>query len=371
MQKYLNQLHKVITEGHMHEDRTGVGRQSVFGLTERYDLTKGFPAVTTRALPLSSIIAELLWMISGSVNNNVLLDKDCKFWDRWALSEADVDAFVEENLVNDGVHTEEEVEQARGNLKQLTGSLGPIYGAMWRNAPQPVNVPYWPKIAFADIPWDKRVTLEKLFNEAVQKKLEEDPSADISAYDLEDFCCVNYRRTVDQLNELVLGLRDRPYSSRHVVTAWVPSEVSLETLSPGENVILMRGALAPCHVMFQCFVSPPKEEGGKPRLSLMMTQRSADMAIGVPSNIVQYSLLLSMLAHVTGMEAYEFIHSIGDAHLYADQIELAKTQLERAPNILPALWLNPAVTSLFDFTVDDIKFAGYEAQEAIKYPLAK
>ena len=264
MKAYQDVLKRIMTEGHEHEDRTGVGRRSIFGTIDRYSLADGtIPLVTTRKIFTRGLIEELLWFISGSFKASELEAKNVNIWKPWTVTEQAIEIFAEK-------HSEGN-EELKKNLiflwkQQHLGSIGPMYGAMWRNAPREAIHKFWPVKDLEDLPSDKLEKYREEYN--VYKETAIDPQ-----YDFETFASVRYYETVDQLNELVVNLKKRPYSSRHVISAWIPSLIPFEELSPEENVLLGRGTLAPCHAFFQCFVMPPKEEGGKKRLSLEMTIR--------------------------------------------------------------------------------------------------
>ena len=369
MQQYHNTLQRICDEGVDHTDRTGVGRRSIFGTQDRYNMADGFPLVTTRHIYTKAIIHELLWFIRGSFNAQELSDQNVKIWQPWMVSEDDITAFATKYAPGD----EEMQSLMTAAFKDnKLGTIGMMYGAMWRNAPQSIVHTLWPDVLVSEMPSDKIADWTKEYEELVFVSKDEVPS-------FEQFIKIKYYSSVDQLNDLVNNLKKRPYSSRHVVTAWIPSHVPFEQLSPQENVLMERGALAACHAMFQCFVYPPKEEGGKNQLSLMMTIRSNDITIGAPYNIAQYSLLLHMLAQVCDMEPYEYIHSVGDNHIYLNHFEKnnpelkegVETQLARTPRALPRLWLNPNVKDLFAFKPEDIEFIDYDPYPPINYPVAK
>jgi thymidylate synthase len=229
----------------------------------RFDLSEGFPLVTTKKLHLRSIIHELLWFLTGDTNIKYLKDNGVSIWDEWA----------DEN-----------------------GDLGPVYGHQWRS---------WPT-----------------------------PNGD----------------TVDQISNIIHQIKNTPESRRIIVSAWNVAEV--------DNM-----ALPPCHCLFQFYVADGK-------LSCQLYQRSADVFLGVPFNIASYALLTHMVAQVCGLEAGEFVHTLGDAHLYSNHIEQTDLQLTRSPMPLPRLTLNSKVTDLFDFTYDDIAIAGYESHPHIKGAVA-
>ena len=263
MRQYLDLLGHVLEHGTPKADRTGTGTRSVFGWQMRFDLSAGFPLVTTKKLHLRSIIHELLWFLQGSTNIAYLKEHNVGIWDEWA----DAD-----------------------------GELGPVYGKQWRS-------------------WE---------------------GAD--------------GRTVDQIAWLVEEIRRNPDSRRLVVSAWNVAD-------------LPRMALMPCHTLFQFYVA----DG---RLSCQLYQRSGDIFLGVPFNIASYALLTHMVAQVCGLRAGDFVHTLGDAHLYANHFEQAREQLARTPRALPTLELNPAVEDLFAFRFDDIAIHGYDPHPAIRAPVA-
>lgn len=361
MKSFLDLLRTIKQTGKYTMDRTGVGRHRIFGTQTRYSLADGtLPVVTTRKIFTDAIVKELLWFISGSYNSEELKAQGVKIWDQWTVKPEHITAFIAKHTDN---------EQAASNLRafceeRYLGTIGEMYGAMWRNAPRKDMHSFWPELDEKDLPSDKLAAWKLDYEEHV--KVAKDKIVDFKT-----FCKHMYYSSVDQLNELMVNLRKRPYSSRLVVNAWIPSHIPFEEISPEENVLLDRGALAPCHVMFQCFATPPEVEGGKPKLSLMMTQRSVDTPVGACYNIAQYSLLLALIAHCSDMEPDEFIWSTGDTHIYSDQMHLVDTQLERKPFDPPKLWINPEKKDLFSFTFDDIKILDYVSHPHIPYPVAK
>ena len=263
MKQYLDLLQQVLKDGEKKEDRTGTGTISLFGAQARYDLSQGFPVVTTKKLHLRSIIHELLWFLKGDTNIKYLQENKVRIWDEWADED---------------------------------GNLGPIYGYQWRS-------------------W---------------------PAADGSY--------------IDQISEVIDQIKNNPDSRRLIVSAWNVGEI--------ENM-----ALPPCHAFFQFYVANGK-------LSCQLYQRSADLFLGVPFNIASYALLTHMIAQECNLQVGDFIHTLGDAHVYMNHLEQVNLQLSRTPKPLPKLVLNPDVTSVFDFTFDDIQLVDYECDEAIKAPVA-
>jgi thymidylate synthase len=263
MRQYLDLLQHVLDNGVDRGDRTGTGTRGVFGYQMRFDLSEGFPVLTTKKLHLRSIIHELLWFLAGDTNIRYLNENGVTIWDEWA----------DEN-----------------------GDLGPVYGSQWRSWPTPDG------------------------------------------------------GSIDQIANVVEQIRTNPNSRRLVVTAWNPAEV--------DNM-----ALPPCHCLFQFHVANGK-------LSCQLYQRSADIFLGVPFNIASYALLTMMVAQVTGLKAGEFIHTLGDAHLYSNHFDQAREQLTRTPKPLPDMRINPEVTDLFAFKFSDFTLENYVADPSIKAPIA-
>ena len=263
MRAYLDLLQHVLDTGVDRGDRTGTGTRSVFGYQMRFDLSAGFPALTTKKLHLKSIIHELLWFLKGETNIAYLKENGVTIWDEWA----------DEN-----------------------GDLGPVYGYQWRSWPAPDG------------------------------------------------------RHIDQIAHLVSAIKQNPYSRRLIVSAWNPALVD-------------EMALPPCHCLFQFYVADGK-------LSCQLYQRSADIFLGVPFNIASYAMLTLMVAQVTGRQQGDFVHTLVDAHLYANHFEQARLQLSRTPGPLPVMRLNPDVKDLFAFTFDDFSLENYVAEASIKAPIA-
>src|SRR6201996_3957897 len=263
MQQYLDLLQHILDTGARKTDRTGTGTTSCFGYQLRFDLSKGFPLVTTKKLHLKSIIYELLWFLKGDTNIRYLKENGVSIWDEWA---------------------------------DANGELGPVYGHQWRSWPNPEG------------------------------------------------------GTIDQIANLVADLKRNPDSRRHIVTAWNPADVP-------------KMALPPCHCLFQFYVANGK-------LSCQLYQRSADIFLGVPFNIASYALLTLMVAQVTGLKPGEFVHSLGDAHLYLNHIAQAEEQLSRKPFPLPTMRLNPAAKDIFGFKYEDFTLENYQAHPSIKAAIA-
>ncbi|HLS83482.1 MAG TPA: thymidylate synthase [Arenimonas sp.] len=263
MRQYLDLLRHVMEQGTDKADRTGTGTRSVFGAQMRFDLSAGFPLLTTKKLHLRSIIHELLWFIRGETNIAYLRENGVSIWDEWA----------DEN-----------------------GELGPVYGKQWRRWRVPGG------------------------------------------------------GEIDQLKGVLQEIRRNPDSRRLIVSAWNVAD-------------LPDMALMPCHALFQFYVADGK-------LSCQLYQRSADLFLGVPFNIASYALLTHMVAQVSGLGVGDFVHSFGDAHIYANHFEQVREQLSREPRPLPGLRLNPEVRDLFAFGFDDIAIEDYQPHPAIKAPVA-
>lgn len=265
MKQYLQALGNIINNGWGHEDRTGVGRRSVFGVDLRFNLQEGFPLVTTKEMPFRTVIRETLWLMSGNSSITPLKEAKCNIWNQWAVRQEDIAAFIAKH--NEAFEGNQENIKAYLEATQID-NVGTMYGAAWRNTPRNQVSKLWPTVPLANIASDKLETYQKLWEGRDEAQLEKDQDATF-----EEFASYMASQSVDQLQELIVNLRDRPFSSRHVVSAWLPEFVPFENMSPQENVLIGRGALAACHFAFQCMVIPPKEEGGKNRLSLKVSIR--------------------------------------------------------------------------------------------------
>lgn len=287
MKQYLDMCRYILEHGEDRPDRTGTGTRSVFGYQTRYDLREVFPLLTTKKMYLRPIAEELLWFIKGDTNIKYLVDRNVKIWNEWPYED-----FKKSEDFN-GETLEEFVEKIKNDdeFAKKHGNLGPVYGAQWRN-----------------------------FN----------------------------NEGTDQLVKLIDSLKNNPFSRRHIISAWNPSQVD-------------EMALPPCHTLMQFYVSSDQKY-----LSCQLYQRSADTFLGVPFNIASYALLTCMLAQVCGYEPKEFIHTIGDAHIYKNHFDVVKTQIEREPLPLPHLVLNKDIDNLFDFKIEDIKLEGYQSYGPLK-----
>ena len=261
MKQYLNLLQDVLENGQDADNRTGIYARKVFGRQVRYDLSQGFPLVTTKKTFLKGIIYELLWLISGDTNIKFLLDHNVHIWDEWA----------DEN-----------------------GNLGPVYGHQWRN-----------------------------FNS----------------------------QGIDQIKDVIERIKKNPQDRRLIVTAWNPAQIE-------------QMALPPCHCFFQFDVTP---DG---RLNCMLYQRSCDMFLGVPFNIASYALLTMMISQVCNLKPGEFVHTLGNAHIYSNHFEQVKLQLSREPYPLPKMKINPDIKDIDDFKFEDFELVNYQSHATIKGDVA-
>ena len=296
MRQYLDLLRRIKAEGTVRDDRTGTGTRSVFGHQMRFDLSEGFPLLTTKKVFLKGVIHELLWFLAGDTNIRYLVENGVHIWAN------DAYRYYGELCARHGVPAvDRETFLASAGAESPIegyryGDLNHVYGYQWRSWPLPDG------------------------------------------------------GTIDQIAEAVRTIRTNPDSRRILVSAWNVAEV--------EGM-----ALPPCHVLFQFYVA-----GG--RLSCQLYQRSADTFLGVPFNIASYALLTQMTAQVCGLEPGEFIHTLGDAHLYLNHMDQADEQLARTPRPLPRMRLNPEVRSLFDFRYEDFTLEGYDPWPAIKAPMS-
>jgi thymidylate synthase len=291
MRQYHDLMDRVLREGIDKSDRTGTGTRSVFGHQMRFDLSEGFPMVTTKKLHLKSILHELIWFISGDTNIRYLCQNGVRIWDDWPF------ATYAKSADYDGIDMKTFAARVADDAEFAAkwGDLGPVYGYQWRFWPGP-NGP------------------------------------------------------VDQLRDVLEGIRRNPDGRRHIVSAWNPGYID-------------QMALPPCHAFFQFYVADGK-------LSCQLYQRSADIFLGVPFNIASYALLIHMMAQDLGLGVGDFVHTLGDAHIYSNHLEQVQLQLSRELRPLPSLRLNPDVKSLFDYRYEDVELIGYDPHPHIPAPVA-
>lgn len=381
MKQFKDMFEHILKNGFHHEDRTGVGRISVHGYQMRFNLQEGFPLPTCKKTFLRGAIEELLWFIRGSVDNRELVDKNVNIWNEWAVKAEDVDKFIEylpddyyrgyaEHLGGEAGR-EVSIEEARQDLGDglklnAVGTIGQLYGRAWRSAPNEMHDALTKgSDQYARLMSDKKALVDAVIADYTKGGQElDDLTLKTIIFDVTG-------NTVDQLGEAIWLLKNKPYSSRIVVCAWIPAWIPNDDFSPEFNALNGRGSLAPCHCMFQFLVSPPKEEGGKKRLTCILTQRSADTLLGIFLNVPSYALLTMMLAQVCGMEANELVWNGGDVHIYANHMEQVKELMTREPRALPTMSINPEVTDILDFKIDDFEIIGYDPHPTISAPVAK
>lgn len=283
MKEYLELCQKVMNEGIDKSDRTNTGTRSLFGYQMRFDLSKGFPLLTTKKMYYRAIFHELFWFISGSTNIRPLVINNVRIWNEWAY----------ERYVNSNDYMNETMDEYIEKIKldeefaKIHGELGPVYGKQWRD-----------------------------FN------------------------------GVDQLQELIEGIKTNPNSRRHILSAWNPSEIN-------------QMALPPCHLLMQFYVANNK-------LSCQLYQRSADIFLGVPFNIASYALLTHLIADITGLEVGDFVHTLGDAHIYSNHFDQVNLQLTRDPMPLSQLVIKNHHKKIDDYSFEDIEITNYLSHPTIK-----
>lgn len=390
MQQYLDIMSQIVNVAQATENRTGVDRYRIFGTQTRYKPEDGFPLDTTSKVPVKALIHELLFLLRGSTNVRELQEVGVKIWDKWAFESEKFDVseshMFKSHAERSGRNETElalDIAEAKLGLQAIDGWIGPMYGAQLRKWPCDPNVAtspgYYDDWEIEDFPKDYVADTVERYDSFYEKSPVPEKRhirAIMDGVHTEDFkrqlrLAWGQCGYVDQLAHLVFNLKKRPYEARHVINMWNPTYLPLYGVSPQENVTFNRGALPPCHAFFQVYVEPPRNGSTKKRLSLQLYQRSCDWPVGVRFNIAHYAMLRDMLAHVCDMEVGDFIHTTGDTHIYADQLELAKEHITRTPLPAPKLWLNPEVKSIFDFTFDDIKFIDYNAHPTINYPVTE
>ncbi|WOK09335.1 thymidylate synthase [Imperialibacter roseus] len=300
MKQYHDLMRLILEKGTKKTDRTGTGTISIFGHQMRFDLSEGFPLVTTKKVHLRSIIYELLWFLQGDTNIEYLVKNGVGIWNEWPFQSYLKQTGQEETYPKYSDEWKEKLKEFIETIKtdaafaKKYGELGPVYGKQWR-----------------------------------------------------DF------EGVDQITDVINDIKSKPDSRRLMVSAWNPKEIP----------VMAKSGLPPCHTIFQFYVADGK-------LSCQLYQRSADVFLGVPFNIASYALLTMMVAQVCGLGYGDFVHTLGDAHLYSNHLEQAELQLSREPLPLPTMELNKDVKSIFDFRYEDFKLLNYEPYPGIKAPVA-
>ncbi len=308
MKQYLDLLRKIRDEGVSKEDRTGVGTRSIFGAQIRFDLSRGFPLLTTKKVFLKAIIHELLWFLRGDTNIQYLVKNDVKIWNEWAYED-----YLKKNNLREQFPRYSESWQAGlvdfvvkmkedDAFAKAWGELGPIYGKQWVN---------WTGIN---------------------------------------------GESINQVQGVIDLIKTDPTSRRLIISGWNVGELQ-------ELIRQHHSAPPPCHTLFHFMVIGDK-------LSCQLYQRSADVFLGVPFNIASYALLTMMMAQVVGLQPGEFIHTFGDVHIYNNHIEQVNEQLSREPKSLPTMKINPEVKDIFAFKFEDFTLENYDPHPAIKAPIA-
>lgn len=325
MEQYQQLLRHLMHKGVTKTDRTGTGTKSVFGYQMRFDLSEGFPLVTTKKVSMKPIIHELLWFLRGDTNIKYLVDNGVNIWNEWPCQ-----AYLKKHGIpipdrrtetgrlewNDLLKDFVDLIGADADFARENGNLGPVYGAQWRR---------WPKLVHI-------------------------PAHDEGTEWVPDFHKIEY---IDQILEAVRLVKFNPDSRRIVVSAWNVADIEE----------MAKSGIPPCHAFFQFYVA-----GGK--LSCQLYQRSCDTFLGVPFNIASYALLTMMVAQVCDLEPGEFVWTGGDVHIYLNHMEQVREQLSREPRPLPTMKIDPTVKDIFDFKYEDFDLIGYDPHPAIKAPVA-
>lgn len=310
---YLQLLRDILANGHQKDDRTKTGTTSLFGYQMRFDLSQGFPLLTTKRVPFGLIKSELLWFLRGDTNIQYLLKHNNHIWDEWAFKNwVESPEYTGPDMTDFGLRAPKDphFNELYQNQKQRFceqiinddafaakyGNLGDVYGAQWRH-------------------WK-----------------------------------TSQGETIDQIKDVIEAIKTTPDSRRLIVSAWNPEDVP-------------QSALPPCHTLFQFYVNDGK-------LSCQLYQRSGDAFLGVPFNIASYALLTHLIARETGLEVGEFVHTLGDAHIYSNHLKQVTEQLKRIPRKAPTLWLDPSKKAVMDFESEDIKILDYDPHPSIKAPVA-
>ncbi|MBC2146794.1 thymidylate synthase [Listeria booriae] len=313
MKQYLDLEKFVLENGTQKGDRTGTGTISTFGYQMRFDLAEGFPIMTTKRVPFKLVVSELLWFLHGDTNIRYLLEHNNNIWNEWAFERWVASSeYTGPDMTDFGLRAEQDEAFKAVYLEEMAS--------------------FKSRILADDVFASKYGELGNIYGKQWREWR------------------TSTGETIDQLADLIEMIKTNPNSRRLIVSAWNPEDVPTM-------------ALPPCHTLFQFYVADGK-------LSCQLYQRSADIFLGVPFNIASYALLTHLIARETGLDVGEFVHTMGDAHLYNNHIEQVKEQLSRAPRALPKLVLSDKPASIFDFDVADITLEGYDPHPAIKAPIS-
>ncbi|MBC1492573.1 thymidylate synthase [Listeria booriae] len=313
MKQYLDLEKFVLENGTQKGDRTGTGTISTFGYQMRFDLAEGFPIMTTKRVPFKLVVSELLWFLHGDTNIRYLLEHNNNIWNEWAFERWVASSeYTGPDMTDFGLRAEQDEAFKAVYLEEMAS--------------------FKSRILADDVFASKYGELGNIYGKQWREWR------------------TSTGETIDQLADLIEMIKTNPNSRRLIVSAWNPEDVPTM-------------ALPPCHTLFQFYVADGK-------LSCQLYQRSADIFLGVPFNIASYALLTHLIARETGLDVGEFVHTMGDAHLYNNHIEQVKEQLSRTPRALPKLVLSDKPASIFDFDVADITLEGYDPHPAIKAPIS-
>jgi thymidylate synthase len=405
MYNYLNLMSDILLKGNVRDDRTGVGTKGLFNASLRYDLREGFPLVTTKKVYFKGIVHELLWFLKGDTNTQYLLDNDVHIWDGWALNQEYLDGFdsypsevIKAGLVALGKNpnvvpsitqyaTDKFIEKVGYKYVNLGGKATKIFDN-YNEYVRKIVLDKYPELTDTYLPHPPVNSLGPVYG----KMFRAYPTVDHLGNVIE----------IDQLTEVVKQLKEKPFSRRHIVNLWHPGLAPDESITPKANVLIGKQALAPCHFLLQFYVNKVDDKDalqyyvrhlhviGDPlptseeqltlakaagwrnyQLSLAFTMRSSDVFLGLPFNIASYALLLMIIANQLDYQPVELVYNGGDVHLYHNQIEAAKLQLNRSPRKLPNVKLNVPIGTAFDSVkYEDIELLDYVSYPAIKVEVA-
>lgn len=358
--QYINLLRRLYDKGsQVYPDRTGVGRIKLFSEDMKFDLSKGYPFDTTRQIFFKTMLKETLSFIHGYTDT----DQIGKIWDQWTPRREDAVAYMNKHVAQEDIDKlgEARIMESLG-IGSSVGTIGPLYGASWRYGPSSGFHPLAPTRKFEDLPKDKVAKMRIWFE---QNKVE---NPDLTEEAFQAACVQEYHRSYDQLHEAFLDLRDDPFTSRACVVAWQTPFLPYKGIDPKTNVLMGRGALAPCHIYFQFLCE--KNEQDEIVLNCQLVLRSNDLPVGNPYNVSQYALITHMFAQCLGYKPGVLAVKMIDCHIYANQLEKMSEHVTREPFPFPTLKINPDVKNLYDFSIDDFQLENYQHHPKIDYPVA-
>lgn len=361
MKQYLNFLSNILNQNEIHDSSSRRMKLSVFGSQLKFNLRDSFPLLTTTKVNIDKIIDDLLWMLNGSSSIDELDFKKYNKLNQFKILPEDISNPTEsiKNLIGKDDTFSIDRKIVLDELHLRIDSVGPTYGTIFRNAPG----------------GDHRL-IQALYGDDTKTFIMNEVASDkkesaISRFPNNQNDQINYliqsTYYIDQIQKLIKNLKSNPYSNEHIVACWLPEFIPHHNLTPKENILCGKQALAPKNCLFQLYVQEPISLKDKYRLSLQVFQRSSNVCLNLGETIATFSLLTMMIAQCLNMEPYKFIWTGGESYIYLDQIDGVKRQLTNTVLSSPQMKLNADVKDIFKFKKEDFTLVNYKHHEEINF----